>query len=68
MRQVVGNGKGQCVSNDSANRAAATLKGGTVVPVTSNVQGTVDGGSEFMADFKAERASLGLPLFVLPPR
>ena len=28
----------------------------------------VDGGSEFMADFKAECARLGLPLFVLPPR
>ena len=28
----------------------------------------VDGGSEFMADFEAECARLGLPLFVLPPR
>ena len=28
----------------------------------------VDGGSEFMADFEAECARLGLPLFVPPPR
>ena len=28
----------------------------------------VDGGSEFMADFEAQCARLGLPLFVLPPR
>ena len=28
----------------------------------------VDGGSEFMADFEAECARLGLSLFVLPPR
>lgn len=49
----------------NAKRFLAEVAGDMPFPVRS-VQ--VDGGSEFMADFEAECARLGLPLFVLPPR
>ena len=49
----------------NAKRFPAEVVSDMPFPVRS-VQ--VDGGSEFMADFEAQCARLGLPLFVLPPR